>query len=96
MKPTIGRIVLFRVDENNTFPAIVTRAHEGTNVNGMPLINVQVFRDYGVEAMTSIYHGESVGQWSWPARVESRATLENKIVEDKTGGASVLVDVPIA
>lgn len=94
MQPTVGRIVLFRADENNTFPSIVTRVHEGTNVNGIPLINLQVFRDFGVEAMTSIYHGENVGQWSWmPFQKDQQkrvAAMADAEVEKRTGGASIV------
>lgn len=69
--PTVGRIVLFRFDETNTYPAIITRVHDES------LVNLMVFKDFVCEAMTSRYHGENVGQWDWtPYAKEQKAQQE--------------------
>lgn len=96
MKPTVGRIVLFRVDEENTFPAIVVRVHPILpQVIGpdLQLINLRVFKDFVDESFTSVHQGDEVGQWNWmpfqrdqQKRVELMADAE---VEKRTNGASI-------
>ena len=76
MKPSIGRIVLIRLQDEGPpvyRPAIVTRVWSNDS------INVQVFfdgtnddrfrQDFGNGWLTSITEGHGVGQWSWPPRV---------------------------
>lgn len=84
--PTVGRIVLFRKDETNTFPAIITRIHEGTGANGVPLINLMVFADFISEAMTSVYHGENVEQWDWMPYMKDQAQREREEIETPDEG----------
>ena len=74
MKPSLGRIVLFRsLDSNGTkeHPALVTRVWSDT------CVNLTVFPDYGdVITKTSINQNESLEgpnqelAWRWPPRVE--------------------------
>ncbi len=79
--PTVGRIVLFRYDETNTFPAIITRVHDES------LINLMVFKDFVCEAMTSRHQGEYAGQWDWmPFQKDQQiraALMAEKIAEEK-------------
>lgn len=79
--PTVGRIVLFRYDETNTFPAIITRVHDES------LVSLMVFKDFVCEAMTSRYHGENIGQWDWmPFQKDQQKRAElmaEKIAEEK-------------
>lgn len=97
MKPTIGRIVLFRVDKNTQFPAIITRvwAPEFTEA-----VNLQVFKDHIVESFTSVFKGEGAGQWDWmPFQKDQQikaGAMANLVIEKRTGGASLLGGAPIA
>jgi hypothetical protein len=75
MKPTIGRIVLYKptTEENEKFykdgnksetlPGIIV------GVWGEDCVNIQLFTDTSknFEWKTSILKGEEEGQWSWPA-----------------------------
>lgn len=78
--PTVGRIVLFRFDETNTFPAIITRVHDDS------LVNLMVFKDFICEAMTSRYHGENVGQWDWMPYTKEQAQREREKIETHDEG----------
>lgn len=79
-KPTIGRIVLYRVGEGESFkefrsngvkpgeylPAMVVRL---LNVDGpyADMVNLRVFTDCGGELYaTSVRQGTANGEWSWP------------------------------
>lgn len=70
MRPSIGRIVHFRTNEEQTEPyaAIVTKVWNDTNVN------VTVFREDGsTQSETSVPHFSSITggrQWSWPPLVQ--------------------------
>lgn len=66
-KPTPGRIVRFLdSDGETTWPAIVTLVHDETTVS------LQVFRQAGIEAVTSVpFMVRGAGQrftWDWPDR----------------------------
>jgi hypothetical protein len=75
MKPSVGRIVMYRVSEpsaafngSETHPAIVTRVHgEGET----PLVNLTVFPDLHAPLIrSSVKHSETEpNAWFWPARV---------------------------
>ena len=73
MKPTIGRIVLYRVRpddppelRNNraeVLPAIITAVFSDT------VVNLKIFTDGSVDVWhTSRSLGSELGQWSWPKR----------------------------
>lgn len=74
MKPSLGRIVLFRsLNSNgiNEHPAVVTRIWSDT------CVNLHVFPDYGDSInKTSVNQNESLEgpnqelAWRWPPRVE--------------------------
>lgn len=74
MKPSLGRIVLFRsLDSNGSkeHPALVTRVWSDT------CVNLTVFPDYGeLVFKTSVNQNESLEgpnqelAWRWPPRVE--------------------------
>lgn len=66
-KPSIGRIVHFRLYDNDCFAAIVTYAH------GHDLINLEAF-DNGSNRLaarvhTSVPYGSTDYTWHWPERV---------------------------
>ena len=73
MKPSLGRIVLFRsLDSNGTkeHPALITRVWSDT------CVNLTVFPDYGEPVYkTSVNQNESLEgsnqnlAWRWPPRV---------------------------
>lgn len=83
MKPSAGRIVLYRVGEfdndvlrNNSvqpgdvLPAVIVRAWP------QDVCNLRVFPDGpGVEWKTSVSRGDSPGQWNWPV-IEKEANTE--------------------
>lgn len=75
MKPSIGRIVLFRTEHSNgtgEHPAIINRVWSDN------CVNLTVFPDCGAPvSKTSVLQNESVTEgdqgfaWRWPPRVEA-------------------------
>ncbi len=72
MKPSLGRIVLFRSELSNgalEHPAIITRVWSDT------CVNLTVFLDFGAPSLkTSVTFDESEApsaqySWRWPPRV---------------------------
>jgi hypothetical protein len=63
-KPTIGRIVLFKTEEGETLPAIITRVNEDG------LVNLRVFtnneHNQFAVLLPNVEHGKKEKQWSWP------------------------------
>jgi len=85
MKPTIGRIVIYRTTDADKamfrnigcnvmeeLPAVIS------GVWGPNVINVKVFVDGPVSDLwkTSINEGTLPGQWMWPPRVEAEVKIE--------------------
>ena len=75
MKPTIGRIVIYQVSENDPpeirnnhakfLPAIVVASWSDT------CANLKILTDGPVDGWkTSVVHGYAPGQWQWPTREE--------------------------
>lgn len=82
MKPTIGRIVLFKYSETQTFPAIVTSVHEKSE-----MISVAVFTDTHVEFFAPIRHSETeLHCWHWMAYQKDQQLRAGALL----GGASVM------
>jgi hypothetical protein len=74
MKPTIGRIVIFKQSKHET-PRNGTREHPAmiTRVHGDDCVNLQVFFDAGpVSVTTSVLRAgvasEDSMSWDWPKR----------------------------
>lgn len=78
MKPTIGRIVIYKTTEEDrkTFQAL---RGNGNNVNELPAIIVNVWSDTCVNLKvigdapidlwkTSMNQGDGEGNWNWPVR----------------------------
>ena len=60
-KPTIGRIVHYKVDDGGIAPAIITRVHNDD------CVNLRIFLDgRPCESRTSVVRGDGRGQWDWP------------------------------
>ena len=75
MKPTIGRIVLYRVhtrfwtaDQDNVYlePLIVTGVNEDGLVTGRVLSEDD---DLNMSLVRHVREGTEQGQWRWPERV---------------------------
>lgn len=67
MTTSIGRIVVYHDTEGCDYPAIIVRVWSDT------MVNLNVFRDAGVAAVTSVqlfnplYHGPRLpNTWEWP------------------------------
>ena len=78
MKPTIGRIVHYRISERAVRPALIVEVF--SEINGCS--NLQVFVDgandlgpftmgeceRGLAWRTSVVQGDGIKQWQWPQR----------------------------
>lgn len=96
MKPTVGRIVHYRVPEGippfeglrsnginpgDILPAIIVRVW---NPDGpyADLVNLSVFTDCGpLQSVTSVHAGSGLGQWSPPPKVDERLLSGSPIEE---------------
>lgn len=65
MKPTIGRIVLYKAGDGNDLPAIVVKVWNDT------CVNLKVFTNDAEQALfvTSVTEGDQRGSWRWPTVV---------------------------
>ncbi|GAB4485939.1 MAG: hypothetical protein OHK006_12950 [Thermodesulfovibrionales bacterium] len=84
MTPTIGRIVQYRIAQDEYRPAIVVRVNpegsvnlqifiDGSNDRPIPGASMRVnFREdelaKGIAWRTSVREGNEAGQWRWPPR----------------------------
>ena len=63
MRPSIGRIVHYKLDDGKLVPAIITKVWNEV------CVNLRVFMDSKeIDHTTSVMEGEDVGQWVWPER----------------------------
>lgn len=62
MKPTIGRIVIYRLTDAQEVAALVTAVHSEDYVS------LQLFPVSHGER-TSVRSGDAAGEWRWPPRV---------------------------
>lgn len=88
--PTVGRTVLFRIgtEEDAVRPAVVVRVWSPGNPESS--VQLQVFvdgmndqfkftpaeRSNGLAWRTSVPHGNGVGEWSWPPRLDQKPAEE--------------------
>lgn len=81
MQPTAGRIVLFKLSDERTFPAIVTHIQESGK------IELQIFGTVHEPIRYGISEGENIGEWSWmPFQRDQQKRAElmaEKIAEEK-------------
>jgi hypothetical protein len=80
-KPTIGRIVYYRMSEDIIFPAIVTKVNEDET------IELQVFGTKHNPNRYNVSQGSGVMMWDWmPFQKDQQKRVEamaDKIVEEK-------------
>jgi hypothetical protein len=68
MAPTVGRIVHYDsplFEEEKILPAMIIDVHNET------CVNLQVFNGTGSTFETSVFMGDSKGQWHWPPKVDT-------------------------
>lgn len=65
MKPTLGRIVIFKDSEGIEHAAIITHVWNDT------CVNLKAFGNHNNTDMvvTSCVQGDSSNQWNWPVKV---------------------------
>ncbi|MDD3487649.1 MAG: hypothetical protein PHF35_04745 [Candidatus Moranbacteria bacterium] len=70
IKPTAGRIVLYKDENGKQFPGIITHVH------GENIIDLMVFKTNECVPFTSVPGGEAVRNWDWlPFQKDQQARL---------------------
>jgi len=86
--PTVGRIVLFKMSEERTFPAIITQVTPETG-----MIELHIFGTVHEPIRYGVAEGEMVGQWSWmPFQKDQQKRAElmaEKIAEENASDVEV-------
>jgi len=90
IKPTVGRIILFKLSETRTFPAIITFVDEIAEK-----IELQIFGTVHDPIRYGVSEGEQIGEWSWmPFQKDQQKRAElmaEKIAEEKVAESDVEV-----
>jgi hypothetical protein len=88
--PTVGRIVLFKMSDERTFPAIITQVTPETG-----RIELQIFGTVHEPIRYGVAEGENIGEWSWmPFQKDQQKRAElmaEKIAEEKDADSDVEV-----
>lgn len=77
MRPTIGRIVHYTSKIDNgpgsrvVSPAVIIRTVEDDQVDLCVFGLGKTYREYGVR------HGDGLGEWDWPARVDEKGVAHH-------------------
>lgn len=85
MKPTIGRIVLFRMTGELTFPAMVTKVPTDDTVD------LQIFGTQHDPFVYGVTQGEDIKQWDWMAFQKDQAARLAKENKDEVIGDTPVV-----
>lgn len=75
LKPTIGRVVLYKALNDEIYPAIVQRVFTDT------CVNLAVFYDSGPTVLTSVVQGTDSSTWDWMDYQKEQAAKTEQLDE---------------
>ena len=85
IKPTAGRIVLYKDYEGRVFPSMITGVDEGCK-----MVNLHVFQTHGTAYEIGVAQGEENNTWDWmPFQKDQAARLAKENKDEVIGDTKV-------